>query len=81
MDCSNFVTVFRQQIKCECNVIQLSSVRVVCYSTCTAKCFVEYKHKTERPQTSVCAKIWRFLVFVIAVVLFLHSCLSLGAET
>jgi hypothetical protein len=63
----------------DCNISLFTSVRVVCYLKCTAKCFMEYKHKTEISQTSLCVKIWPFLFLVIAVVLFLHSCLSLEA--
>jgi hypothetical protein len=47
----------------------------------TTRYSVDYKQKTEGPQPSLCVKIWRSVVFVIAPVLFLHSCFSHEAET
>ena len=47
----------------------------------TTRCPVDYKHKTEGPQSSLCVKIWCSLVFVIAPVLFLYYCVSREAET
>jgi len=47
----------------------------------TTRYSVDYRQKTEGPQPSPCVKIWRSAFFFIAPVLFLHSCLSLEAET
>jgi hypothetical protein len=47
----------------------------------TVRYSVDYKRKTEGPQPSLCVKIWRSVVFVIAPVLFLYYCLSRETET
>jgi len=39
-DCLNFATIFGQQIKYDPNIILLTSVRIVCYLACTARCFI-----------------------------------------
>jgi hypothetical protein len=41
VDCLNFATIFRQQIKCDTNIMQLISVRVVRVSCTTRTCFIE----------------------------------------
>ena len=40
VDYLNFVPIFRQQIKCDPNIILLTSMRVVCYLACTTRCFI-----------------------------------------
>jgi hypothetical protein len=47
----------------------------------TAKYSVDNKHKTEGPQPSLCFRIWRSVVFVIALVSFVRYFLSREAET
>ena len=43
--------------------------------------FCRIKAQDRRSQTLLCVKTWRYDVFFIAPVSFLHSCLSLEAET
>jgi len=90
----SFDMIFRQHLLCGCHIILLKRARgarararaCVCVWR-NALCNLHYqmlyciKSKTEGPQASLCVKIWRSVVFVIAPVSFLYSCPSFEAET
>ena len=78
-DIFTFDMIFRQHLLCDCNIALLTCVCILYYITCTTGCPVV--HKTDRTLASLCAALWSSVVFVIAPVSFLHSCLSLEAET